>query len=91
MPFPVRAVQADGGSEFQGAFEEACMERGVLLFVLPPHSPKLNGHVERAHRTPVEEFYNFYDGELTMGPLNARCGSGRRTTTRSARISRLAG
>ena len=34
------------------------------------HSPKLNGYVERAHRTHVEEFYNFYDGELTMGPLN---------------------
>ena len=70
MPFPVRAVQVDGGSEFQGAFEEACRERGILLFVLPPHSPKLNGHVERAHRTHVEEFYNFYDGELTVGPLN---------------------
>ncbi len=70
MPFPVRAIQVDGGSEFQGAFEEACRERGVLLFVLPPHSPKLNGYVERAHRTHVEEFYNFYDGELTMGPLN---------------------
>ena len=41
-----------------------------MLFVLPPHSPKLNGYVERAHRTHVEEFYNFYDGELTMGPLN---------------------
>ena len=44
MPFPVRAIQVDGGSEFQGAFEEACRERGVLLFVLPPHSPKLNGY-----------------------------------------------
>ena len=32
MPFPVRAIQVDGGSEFQGAFEEACKERGVLLF-----------------------------------------------------------
>ena len=32
MPFPVRAIQVDGGSEFQGAFEEACRERGVLLF-----------------------------------------------------------
>ena len=31
MPFPVRAIQVDGGSEFQGAFEEACRERGVLL------------------------------------------------------------
>ena len=70
MPFPVRAIQADGGSGFQGAFEAACRERGILLFVLPPHSPKLNGHVERAHRTHAEEFYAFYDGELAIGPLN---------------------
>ena len=69
MPFPVR-VQADGGSEFQGAFEEACRARGILLFVRPPHSPKLNGHVERARWTHVEEFSDFYDGELTAGPLN---------------------
>ena len=26
--------------------------------------------MERAHWTRVEEFYNFYDGELTMGRLN---------------------
>ena len=62
MPFPVKAIQVDGGSESQGEFEDACRQRGILLFVLPPHSPKLNGYVERAHRTRVEEFYDFYDG-----------------------------
>jgi len=31
--------------------------RGLKLFVLPPHSPKLNGRVERVHRTHLEEFY----------------------------------
>ena len=46
----------DGGSEFQASFEEACREKGIKLFVLPPHSPKLNGYVERAHRTHLEEF-----------------------------------
>ena len=51
MPFPVRALQVDGGSEFQAAFEDACQARGIRLFVLPPRSPKLIGHVERAHRT----------------------------------------
>ena len=48
MPFPVRAIQVDGGSEFQGAFEQTCQQRGIRLFVLPPRSPKLNGCVERA-------------------------------------------
>ena len=42
MPFPIRAIQVDGGSEFQAAFEDTCQERGLLLFVLPPRSPKLN-------------------------------------------------
>lgn len=57
MPFPVRALQVDGGSEFAAEFEQACQARRLPLFVLPPRSPKLNGHVERAHRTHNEEFY----------------------------------
>ena len=61
MPFPVRAIQVDGGSEFKSAFEALCQERGLLLFVLPPRSPKLNGHVERAQRTHKEEFYQMLD------------------------------
>ena len=43
-PFPVRAIQVDGGSEFQAAFEEACQQRGIRLFVLPPRSPKLKDY-----------------------------------------------
>ena len=70
MPFPVKAIQVDGGSEFQAAFEEACQRRAIKLFVLPPRSPKLNGHVERAHRTHTEEFYEVYDGDLEIRPLN---------------------
>lgn len=48
LPFPVRALQVDGGSEFAAAFEDACQQRGRKLFVLPPRSPQLNGAVERA-------------------------------------------
>ncbi|MGH8631038.1 MAG: helix-turn-helix domain-containing protein [Burkholderiales bacterium] len=61
MPFPVRALQIDGGSEFQGAFEAACAARSLPLFVVPPHSPKLQSHVERAQRTHREEFYEVWD------------------------------
>lgn len=70
MPFRVRAIQVDGGSEFQGEFEQACARRHVQLFVLPPHSPKLNGCVERAHRTHAEEFYELYQGGLDMRSIN---------------------
>lgn len=57
MPFPVKAIQVDGGSEFMAEFEDACKQRGIKLFILPPRSPKLNGHVERSNRTHKEEFY----------------------------------
>jgi transposase len=40
MPFPVKAMQVDGGSEFQGEFEQACAAQGIRLFVLPPRSSR---------------------------------------------------
>lgn len=57
-PFPIRAIQIDGGSEFRAEFEEECKSLGIRLFLLPPRSPKLNGCVERLNRTYREEFYN---------------------------------
>ena len=65
----MKAVQVDGGSEFMAAFETACQQRGIHLFVLPPRSPKLNGCVERANRTHTEEFYELYDGDLDLPTL----------------------
>jgi len=70
MPFPIRALQVDGGSEFAAEFEHACQQRGLHLFVLPPRSPKLNGAVERANRTHTEEFYQVAPCSLEMKKLN---------------------
>jgi putative transposase len=67
MPFPIRAVHVDGGSEFAAEFETACQQRGLRWFVLPPRSPKLNGAVERANRTHTEEFY-----QVTLCPLEMK-------------------
>lgn len=66
FPFPVRTIQVDGGSEWMAGFEEACQERGVALWVLPPRKPQWNGCVERANRTGREEFWECYDGELDV-------------------------
>jgi putative transposase len=71
MPFAVRAIQVDGGSEFMAEFEAACRAKGIALFELPPRSPKLNGAVERAQRTHTEEFYECSTAPFTvtaMGP-----------------------
>ena len=70
LPFPLRALQVDGGSEFAAVFEAACQERGIRLFVLPPRSPKLNGRVERANRTHTEEFYELTPCALSITQLN---------------------
>jgi len=70
MPFPVKTVQVDGGSEFMAEFEQACQEKDIQLFVLPPRSPKLNGCVERAHRTHVEEFYQVYADDWDIPVMN---------------------
>lgn len=71
MPFPVKAIQVDGGSEFQAVFEEVCQQRGIKLFVLPPRSPKLNGGVERAHRTHTEEFYEVTDSAFELAEIRS--------------------
>jgi len=69
MPFPVRAIGVDNGSEFMADFETACAARGVRLFVLPPRSPKLHGTVERANRTHTEEFHELTDAEPDLPAL----------------------
>ncbi len=69
LPFPLKAIQVDGGSEFEAVFETECQRRGVRLFVLPPRSPKLNGGVERAHRTHTEEFYEVTDSSFDLAEI----------------------
>lgn len=70
-PFPIRAIQVDGGSEFMAEFEDACQKNAILLFALPPRSPKLNGRVERANRTYREEFYNCSTATPTVAGFKA--------------------
>lgn len=57
MPWPIKAIQIDGGSEFMAEFEQACIDKKLPLYVLPPRSPKLNGAVERCNGAWRYEFY----------------------------------
>jgi len=66
FPFPVGAIQIDGGSEFKKHFEAACRDRGLRLFIIPPRSPKLQGFAERSNRTHREEFYEVQDIETSL-------------------------
>ena len=74
MPFPVRAIQVDGGSEFKAESEAACQERGIRLLVIPPKSPKPSAHVERAQRTDREEFYELTSAEATVSAFSQAFG-----------------
>ena len=69
MPFPVKAIQVDGSSEFTSVSEEECQKRGINLSVLPPRSPKLNGAVERAHRAHTEEPYEVTASSFDLSEL----------------------
>ncbi len=72
MPFPVKAIQVDGGSEFEAVFEEECQRHGIRLFPLPSRSPKLKGGVERTHRTHTEEFYEVTESSFDIAELRAQ-------------------
>lgn len=61
MPWPIKAIQIDGGSEFMAEFETACRDKQIPLYVLPPRSPKLNGAVERCNGAWRYEFYATVD------------------------------
>ena len=60
-PFTITGIQVDGGSEFKAGFEQACQDKGLDLYVLPPKRPQLNGAVERCNGSWRYEFYAAYD------------------------------
>jgi transposase InsO family protein len=70
LPFAVTGVQVDGGSEFMAGFEQACADKGLALYVLPPKTPELNGGVERCNGAWRYEFYAVYDLPRRLAELN---------------------
>jgi transposase InsO family protein len=62
MPFPIQRIQTDRGREFFAyKFQELLMEWGIKFRPIKPASPHLNGKVERAQRTDLDEFYSTVD------------------------------
>jgi len=72
LPFKIKSIQVDGGSEFMGDFESACQHEKISLYVLPPRRPQFNAHVERGNGTVKYEFYYRYCGPATLSILNPR-------------------
>lgn len=62
LPFPVETIQTDNGSEFQSGFHWHLLDCGIRHVYITPATPRLNGKVERSHRTDAEEFYRRLEG-----------------------------
>ena len=62
LPFPVEVIQTDNGSEFQSGSHWHLLDRGIRHAYIKPATPRLNGKVERSHRTDAEEFYRRLEG-----------------------------
>jgi len=62
LPFPVRKIQVDNGTEFSLAFALTCQELGLRIRYIKPRRPQQNEKVERSHRIDQEEFWGRYTG-----------------------------
>ena len=68
FPFRIRMIRTDNGHEFQAQFHWHLKDLGIDHVYIKPHSPRLNGKVERSHRTDETEFYQLleYKGDVDL-------------------------
>ena len=57
LPFAIKQVQTDNGSEFSDQFSWHLQDLGISHRKTRVRSPEENGKVERSHRTDEAEFY----------------------------------
>ncbi|HLE04883.1 MAG TPA: helix-turn-helix domain-containing protein [Anaerolineales bacterium] len=69
FPFPVQAIQSDGGPEFLGHFTKTVAELQLTHYFNRPYYPQGNGRIERSFRTDDDEFYHVYDLPADFGGL----------------------
>lgn len=69
FPFPVMAIQSDGGSEFLGAFRQTAAELQLPHYFNRPNYPQGNGQIERSFRTDEDEFYQVEELPVDLGGL----------------------
>jgi len=58
FPAKIREVQTDNGPEFTTEFGFHLAQQQVRHRLIRPRTPRLNGKVERSHRTDEQEFYS---------------------------------
>ena len=55
IPFPIKRIQTDNGSEFYDHFDKYCQRQNLTHFWNYPHHPQANGCLERFNRTIQEQ------------------------------------
>ncbi len=68
FPFRIQTFRTDNGHEFQAKFHWHVEDQGIRHVYIKPGTPRLNGKVERSHRTDKEEFYQLlsYTGDVDL-------------------------
>jgi transposase InsO family protein len=68
VPFAIQRIQTDRGTEFFAEkVQRRLMAETIKFRPIPPRSPHLNGKVERAQRTVLEEFWPTVDARASVG------------------------
>ena len=60
VDYDIHTVQTDNGSEFAKYFDEALEELSIVHIWSLPHSPKVNGYVERFNGVIQTEFIDYH-------------------------------
>lgn len=61
FPFTIQAVNTDNGSEYLLYLHQACEALGITHYFSYPHTPQMNGRVERFISTVTHEFFDWQD------------------------------
>jgi transposase InsO family protein len=74
FPFRIHTIRTDNGHEFQSKFHWHVEDLGIRHVYIKPGTPRLNGKVERSHRTDDIEFYQLlsYTGDVDLNKKLAR-------------------
>jgi transposase len=68
FPFRIATIRTEDGHEFQSMFHWHVEDLGMSHAYIGVRTPRLNGKVERSHRTDEEEFYQLltYTGDVDL-------------------------
>ena len=72
FPFPIWAVQTDGGSEYMAEFAQTAAALGITQYVNRPNYPQGQGRVERSFLTDDLEFHQVEDLPSSVAELQVR-------------------